>query len=139
MIFKIYDCDFGFKLAGVNYDFPHVMEFQVEDPETTKLTRGANASNKIGISYKEGIKDPKRISVTVLGMTAEIKAVLDAAYAAQTRLDPYAVSRADGSSKIYKNAVLSTQPQQLSISDSADSMNVTLIFESFDAAEVHKS
>lgn len=139
MIFKIYDCDFGIKLNGVNYDFTHVNNLTIEDPENTKLTRGANAGNKLGLVYREGIKDPKRITVTIMGMDAELKAVLDAAYADQSRLDVYAISRADGSSKMAKNAVLSQQPQQLTIDDSADSMNVALAFESFDLSEVHKS
>ncbi len=139
MIFKMYDCDFGIKIAGVTYDFEHVSELQIEDPETTKLVRGANAGNKIGLVYKEGIKDPKKITVTILGMSADLKVVLDAAYDNKDRLDVFCVNRLDGSSKIAKNAVLSNQPQQLSVNDSPDSMNVALAFESFDLAETHKS
>lgn len=139
MIFKLYDCDLGLKINGTKYEFDHVQKFQVEDPETTKLVRGANASNKLGLVYVEGLKDPKKITVTIIGMTADLKQVLDNAYVGKTRVDVYAVARTDGSSKIYKNAVLSTQPQQLTLDDSPDSMNVDLIFESFDSVEVHKS
>lgn len=139
MIFKLYECNLGIKYNGTNYEFDHVMKFQIEDPETTKLVRGSNAANKIGLVYKEGLKDPKKITVTVIGMSADFKAVLDKAYANADRLDVYAVSRIDGSSKIYKNSVLSTQPQQLTLDDSPESMNVDLIFESFDSSEVHKS
>lgn len=139
MIFKLYDCDLGLKYNGVNYDFEHVQKLQVEDPETTKLVRGANAKNKLGLVYKEGLKEPKKITVTIIGMAADLKLVLDAAYNNKDRLDVFCVSRTDGSSKIYKNAVLSSQPQQLSLDDSAESMNVDLAFESFDASETHKS
>lgn len=139
MIFKIYDCDFGIKYNGVNYDFEHVENLQIEDPETTKLVRGSNASNKIGLSYKEGIKDPKKITVTIIGMSADLKSVLDAAYDAKDRMDVFCVNRNDGSSKIAKNSILSTQPQQLTVDSNPDSMNVALIFESFDLSEVHKS
>lgn len=139
MIFKIYDCDFGIKYNGVNYDFTHVQDMVIEDPENTKLVRGANAGNKLGLVYKEGIKEPKRITVTIMGMSIELKAVLDQAFENGDRLDAYCIQRSDGSSKMAKNAVLCQQPQQLSIDESAESMNVALAFESFDLSEVHKT
>jgi hypothetical protein len=139
MIFKLYNCDLGIKYNGVNYDFEHVEGLTVEDPESTKLIRGANAGNKTGLAYKEGLKDAKKITVTIIGMSAALKSVLQVAYDKKDRLDVYCVDRDDGSSKIAKNAILSQQPQQLSLSDGADSMNVALVFESFDISEVHKS
>lgn len=139
MIFKIYDCDFGIKIAGVSYEFIHVNNFTIEDPENTKLTRGANASNKLGLVYKEGVKEPKRVTVTIMDMSITLKDVLDAAYVAQTRMDVYAISRSDGSSKMAKNAVLSQVPQQLTIDEGADTLTVSLSFESFDLSEVYKS
>ncbi len=139
MIFKLYDCDVGIKLNGVNYGFDHVQSVTVEDPEMTRLTRGANASNKEGLVYKEGIKEPKKITIPIMGMSIELKAALDTAYTDKTRLEVYAISRADGSSKMGRNAVLCQQPQQLVLDDSAESMNVHLVFETFDMSEVHKS
>ncbi len=137
--FKIYDCDFGIKIDGVSYEFTHVNELTIEDPENTKLVRGANAGNKMGLVYKEGIKEPKKISVTIMDMPIALKEVLDIAYDGRTRLDVYCISKTDGSSKMAKNAVLSQIPQQLSINDSADSLNVKLDFESFDLSETHKT
>lgn len=139
MIFKIYDCDFGIKYNGVSYDFTHVQNLQIEDPENTKLVRGSNGGNKLGLIYKEGLKEPKKVTVTILGMSSELKDVLDAAYEAKDRLDVFCISRVDGSSKMAKNAVLSQMPQQLSIEEGPESMNVSLAFESFDLSEVHKS
>jgi hypothetical protein len=139
MIFKIYDCDFGIKYNGVNYDFEHVNELTIEDPENTKLTRGANSANKSGLVYREGMKEPKRWTVTIMNMSSELKGVLDAVYEQRARLDAYCISRVDGSSKMAKDAILCQQPQQLSIVDGPDSMNVQLIFETFDSSEVHKS
>ncbi len=139
MTFKIYDSDFGIKVNGVNYDFTHVVDLQIEDPEMTRLVRGANARNKIGLDYKEGTKEPKRWSVTILGMSPELKAVLDQVFDSRERVDVYCISRVDGSSKMAKNAVLTQMPQQLSLDDSPDSLNVALVFESFDLSEVHKS
>lgn len=139
MIFKIYDCDFGIKYNGVNYDFTHVQDLQIEDPENTKLVRGSNAGNKEGLVYKEGLKDPKKMTVTILGMSSDLKAVLDQAFNNKDRLDAFCISRSDGSAKMAKNAVLSTMPQQLAVNDTPESMNVALVFETFDLSEVHKA
>lgn len=139
MIFKLYDCDIGIKVNGVNYAFQHVQSLTIEDPEFTRLTRGANAGNKEGLIYKEGIKEPKRLTIPILNMSMELKAVLDAAYEATSRVDVYCVSRSDGSSKMAKNAVLCQQPQQLALDDTPDSMNVSLTFETFDLVETMKT
>ncbi len=139
MIFKIYDCDFGVKYNGVNYDFTHVQSVTIEDPENTKLIRGANGGNKMGLVYKEGLKEPKKITAVIIGMDSSLKAVLDQAYDNKDRLDFFCVARSDGSSKIGKNAVLSMQPMQLNIDEGPESMNVSLVFETFDLGEVHKS
>ncbi len=139
MIFKLYDCDFGLTLGGVNYDFEHVNNLTIEDPEKTKLIRGGNASNKTGLVYKEGLKDAKTITVTIIGMPAELHNLLKQAYADRTRMDCFCISRVDGSSKIAKNSVLSQEPKQLTLDEGAESMNTALIFESFDVSEVHKS
>lgn len=139
MIFKLYECDFGITLNDVNYDFEHVENLTIEDPERTKLIRGGNAKNKTGIAYKEGSKEAKTITVNVLGITAELHALLKTAYAAKTRMDSYCISRVDGSSKIAKNCILAQEPKQLTVDESAESMNIALVLESFDVSEVHKS
>lgn len=138
-IFKLYNCDLGIKINSVSYNFDHVVNLQVEDPEKNKLIRGSNGVNKEGLVYKEGLKDPKIITVTIMNMSASIKSVLDSAFKDKTRLDVFCIDRNDGSSKMYKNAILSNQPQQLSLDETAESMNVALMFESFDATEDHKS
>lgn len=139
MTFKLYDCDVGIKIDGVNYSFDHVAELQIEDPEFNRLTRGANAGNKTGLVYKEGTKEPKRWTIPILGMSVELKDVLDGCFKEQTRLDVFCVSRSDGSSKMAKNAILCQAPQQLTLDESPESMNVQLIFETFDSSEVLKS
>ncbi len=139
MIFKIYESDFGIKYNGVNYDFTHVTSLTIEDPQNTKLIRGANAGNKLGLVYTEGLKEPKKMTVVIFGMSADLKAILDQAYDSKSRLDAYCISRIDGSSKMAKNAVLCMQPQQINIDEGPESMNVSLVFETFDMVEVHKS
>jgi hypothetical protein len=139
MIFKIYNSDFGIKLNGVNYDFTHVDSLTIEDPEFNRLVRGANATNKEGLVYKEGGKEPKRVTVTIMDMTAALKAVLDSCFSEKTRIDAvYCIDRSDGSGKMAKSAILAQQPQQLTVDESPESMAVNLIFESFDLSEVHK-
>ncbi len=138
MIFLPYQCDFGVKIGGVAYDFDYIASLKVDDPEKNKLTRGANAKNKIGLVYKEGLKEPKVWTVTIMNMSAALKTRLDQAFEDQERCEVYGIDRTTGSSKMAKNAILSNQPQQLSIDESAESMNVELIFETFDSNENHK-
>lgn len=139
MIFKLYDCDVGIKVGGVPYDFEHVASVTVEDPERNRLTRGNNAKNKVGLSYKDGLRDPKRITIPIMDMSADLKELFDSCFANQTRIDVYCISRKDGSSKMAKNALLSNKPQQLTLDDTAESMQVSLEFETFDSSENHKS
>jgi len=139
MIFKMYNCDFGIKVNGVSYDFEHVAELQIEDPERNQLTRGGNAKNKLGLAYKDGLKEPKRWTLPILNMSSDLKSVLDSCFEQQTRVDVYCIDRNDGSSKMAKNAILGNRPQQLTIDDTAESMNVSLEFVTFDSSETHKS
>ncbi len=138
MVFKIYKCDFGIKVDGTSYDFEHVAQVQIEDPERNRLTRGNNAKNMTGIAYKDGLRDPKRWTIPILQMSAASKAVLDDCFKNQKRLEVYAIDRDTGSSKMAKNAILSNAPQQLTLDDTAESMQVSLEFETFDSSEVHK-
>lgn len=139
MIFKMNECDFGIKYRGVNYDFTHVRSMTIETTRMNRLTRGANAGNKVGLSYTEGNQDPDRLTVVIMDIPIELKEQLDQAFEVQERMDVYCISRKDGSSKMGKNAILCTRPQQLTIDDTPESMNVELIFESFDLMETHKS
>lgn len=139
MIFKLYDCDLGIKLNGTSYDFEHVSEVQVEDPERNTLTRGVNAKNKLGLIYKEGLSEPKRWTIPIMDMSAGLHNVLVGAFENQSRLEVYCISRTDGSSKMARNAILANMPQQLSLDETAESMSVSLEFVTFDSGENHKS
>lgn len=139
MIFKMYNCDFGIKYNGVSYDFDHVDGLTIEDPEMTKLVRGANAANKVGLVYTEGSKDPKRLTVTLVGISAAMHSLLLGIYNSKERCEFYCIDRQDGSSKIGKDAILSQKPMQLTVDQSPESMNVSLLFETFNLEESHKS
>jgi hypothetical protein len=135
----MYDCDFSLTIRGVTYTFTEVENLQIDDPERTKLIRGSNAGNKTGLAYKEGLKEPKTITLTVIGIPAELHTLLKDVYDKKERLDCNCISRVDGSAKIAKNAIMAQSPKQLNLDDTAESMNTALIFESFDVSEVHKS
>lgn len=140
MIFKVYESDFGITLNGVDYIFTDVENMAIDDPEFTRLTRGANAANKEGLVYKEGAKEPKRVTVTIRNLTPSLKGVLDNCYKNKTRIDSvYCIARADGSRKMANKAILCQQPQQLNVDETPEAMNVVLTFESFDLVETHKS
>lgn len=139
MIFKMYNCDFGVKIGVTSYDFRDVAEVQIENGQRNTLTRGANAKNIEGLAYIEGIKEPKKWTTSALALSAALHAVLVTAYNEQTRLEVYAIDRTDGSSKMAKKAILANYPQQLTLDESAESMNVSLEFVSFDLTENHKS
>lgn len=139
MVFKLYDCDIGVTVDGVRYDFTHVVSVSIENPERTRLTRGGNSGNKVGLSYKEGVREAKTVTVPVIDIPVELYAVLNDAYTEEKRLQFHAISRRDGSSCMAKNAVLSNQPLQLTMDDSPESMQVELIFETFDLEQKHKS
>lgn len=139
MGFKLYVSDVGVKINSVSYDFDHVNSIEIEDPEVTTLTRGANGQNKEGIVYKEGVRDPKVWTVPIMNMSSDLKSVLDSAYDNETRMDVYCIDRKTGSSKMLKNAVLRVRPKQLTIDETADSMAVTLSFAGYDDVEVYKA
>lgn len=136
---KLYDCDGGVTIEGVNYDFPHIDSVVVEDPERVRLTRGANAGNKVGLSFTEGVKEPKTVTFVVLGIGLELFNLLKQVHKDKTRVDAYCVQRSDGSGKFTKQAVLSQAPQQLTLDETPESMNISLVFESFDVEDVRKS
>lgn len=135
---KLTDCDVGLTIGGVEYNFTHVDSVTVSDPERKRLTRGANRGNKVGIQYTEGSKEAKEISTSVIEIPASLHTLLKKCYNDGTRMNFWAISRTDGSSKFAKNAILSQTPQQLTLDDTPESMNTTLILESFDVDDTYK-
>lgn len=139
MTFKIYNCDIGIKVRGTVYNFTHVRSVEIEDPERNRKTRGANAGDDVGINYRDGLTDPKRWTIPILKLTPELKVLLDEVYTDQIEVDVFCIDRKDGSSKWARNSILSNRPQQLTLDETAESMDVSLEFETFASTEVHKS
>lgn len=131
MQMKLYDCDLGVVLNGVNYTIPHVDEVRYTDPEMKQLTRGANSDDSAGITYITGRKDPKTIEVDSLQIPVELASAFNTAYENETRMEVYAISRRTGSSVKGKQAILVQPPLQASINESPDSLVVTLQFNTF--------
>lgn len=138
-VFKLYDCDVGIKVDGTSYEFDHVISVTIVDPERNVLTRGNNAKNTDGLVYKEGLSEPKTWTMPILQISPELKDLFETCFKDQKRLEVFAISRKDGSSKMAKKAILANNPQQLTLDESAESMQVSLEFVSFDLSEVHKS
>lgn len=139
MNFKMYNCDFGFVYNGVTYEFDHVESVVVEDPETVTLTRGSNKKNKEGIVITSGTKDPKVATITLIGISQSLFSVFETVFNAKARCEAYAIDRTDGSSRLFKQAILSKQPRQLSIGEDAENLNVVVELHTYDIQEVHKS
>lgn len=138
-VFRLYDCDIVLTIRDVNYQLDHVDSVALEVPERTRLTRGANAANSVGLVYKEGLKEATSITVPTMAIPIELMNLLKEVYRDRERFDFSVVARSDGSNKTAKNCILSQEPQQLTLDESPESLNVTLLLESFDVTEVHKS
>lgn len=137
-ILKLYECDTGVTINDVRYDFLHVTDVQIENNEANTLARGVNSSGK-GIAFRTGITEPKKMTFTVIGVSKELHGLLTKCFDEQTEVTAYAISRKDGSSVSMSNAVLTKKPVQGGLTDSADSMNTVLEFESFILEEIHNS
>lgn len=135
---KLYDCDVGITIDGTNYEFTHVDSVSVESPRRHKLIRGANAGNKVGLAYTEGVKEADTVTTSVIEIPAALHALLKECFNNKTRMDFWAISRVNGSSKMAKNAILAQEPQQPTLDESPESMNTPLVFESFDVGDVIK-
>lgn len=138
-IFKLYDCDVIITLKGVNYFHDHVDSVAIEDPEMRQITKGVNAQNKMGIVYMTGTKEPKNVSFVAMDLPSELVTAYTKACEDEERMDFSVVSRRDGSSFTAKNSILTQKPQQLTLDESPESMNVTLALQSFDTKWEHKS
>ena len=138
MIFKLYNSDVGLKYNSVFYQFTHVDSVVLEDPQTTKLVRGANAGNKTGLVYQEGIKDAKKLTIDLFGLSESEFNMFETVFNTKARVEVSVIDRDTGSSKIAKEAILTMQPRQMTLDETPDSMKVSLVFETFHFVESHK-
>lgn len=137
--FKIYNCDVGFKYKGTDYQFTDVNSVAFENPTRNRLTRGSNGKNETGLSYTEGIREPKRATIAGMNIPIAMYNVFGDIFRKKERIDFYAIDRTDGSSKWLKEAILSNEPEQLNLDDTPESLEVSIELESFQSIEIHKS
>ncbi len=124
-------CECGIILNGVDYKFIGVNTITVDDPETTGLIRGADAKDTVGLSYTEGLDQPKTMTVNLRNIPLDLSNALKAARRAKTRMDFYCIERASLESTTLKDAIIQKDPLQLEISNTPDSLAMDLVFSGF--------
>lgn len=127
---KLYECQVGIEVNGTNYNFDHIRSVTLENPERNNLMRGVNAPTSEGLAFKEGMMEPKTISVPVIEMAKEVFDLLRSCFDNQTRLTFFVVDK-QGQSFYGKKCLLAQTPMQLTLDDSAESMDCTLEFVTF--------
>ena len=125
-------CDFYFSRNGADYDVTAAVDSATfEDPERKHLTRGSSGRNKDGLIYTEGIKDPKTITLVLVGLSQEMAAMLSDMYEQEERTDFKIVDRKTGRMRSFKQALISQRPMQGTMSDGAEEQNVQVVLESY--------
>lgn len=125
-------CDFNFSRNGVDYDITAAVDSSTfEDPERKHLTRGSAGTNTRGLIYTEGIKDPKTLTVVLIGLSQEMAALLVDMYELEERTDIKIIDRKTGQMRAYKDAIVSQKPMQGTMADGAEEQNVQVIFEAY--------
>lgn len=134
-VFQIHQGDAGFSYNGVNYTFSDVDTVEYTYSKKNHLTRGANGINKVGISYKEGVKTPEVAEIRVVDCSVAIYSLLLQIYEKSLRLSVWFIDRATGEGFTLNNAIVRDKPRQTSIGESEDTIGFTLAVESFDITE----
>ena len=132
MLLQLRKCDFGIIYNEVKYDFTEYVDgVTIEDTESKHLVRGRTGVSKKGLIYSESLHTPKRISVSLVGLRKDFFPVFRKIYAEEDRVEVYCIDRKTGNNRVFKDAVLTQEPEQLTMTDGAEEMNLTLVFESF--------
>lgn len=134
--FILTNSDFGFSYNGKNYDFTkEVDSVVIEDPQMKKLTRGGSGKSKVGLPYSEGMKEARKVTITLCGIPSSYLKLLKSLYESEERIDSYCIDRKTGITRSFNNSLISQEPRQLAIQEGAEALNVLLIIETFDIVE----
>jgi len=133
--FQINQGDAGFSYSGVNYTFSDVDTITYTYNKKNHLARGASGTNKLGITYKEGLKTPDVAEAKILDCSVAIYNLLLTAFNNADRINFWFVDNKTGEGFTYKNAIVRDKPRQTSIGESEDTIGFTLAVESFDVTE----
>jgi len=134
-IFQISQGDAGFSFGGVNYTFSDVDTVDYTYSRKNHLTRGASGQNKLGITYKEGLKTPDVAEVKVVDCSVAIYKLLLTIFKDSSRLNFWFIDRTTGEGFTFKNAAIRDKPRQTSIGESEDTIGFMFAVESFDITE----
>lgn len=134
-LFQISNGDAGFSYNGSNYTFADVDTVDYTYNRKNHITRGANGTNKVGISYKEGLKTPDTAEVKVVDCSVSIYNLLLQIFNNSSRLNFWFIDRATGEGFTFKNAVVRDKPRQTSIGEAEDTISFMFAVESFDITE----
>jgi hypothetical protein len=130
-------CAFGMSINDVNYEMP-IDDLDTDNPRQTKITRSENGTSDMGIIYEEGVKDPFVITAQINDVPNAVLDRMKQAQASKERVKFYLIDKVDGSSIIYSNSIIQSEPYQKSINNTAESANIELIFSTFKREEKRK-
>jgi hypothetical protein len=134
-IFQINQGDAGFSYNGSNYTFSDVDTVEYTYNKKNHLTRGASGQNKLGITYKEGLKTPDSAESKVVDCSIAIYNLLLSIFNNAERLNFWFIDRKTGEGFTFKNATIRDKPRQTSIGESEDTIGFMFAVESFDVTE----
>jgi len=131
-MFQISQGDAGFSYNGSNYNFADFDTIDYTFASKNRLTRGANGTNKVGISYKEGLKTHDVAEVKVVDCSVAIYNLLRTIQEKGDRISFWFIDRETGEGFTYNNATIRDKPLQTSIGETEDSLSFMFAVESFD-------
>jgi hypothetical protein len=134
-LFQISEGDAGFSYNGANYTFSDVDTLEYSYNKKNHLTRGASGQNKVGITYKEGLKTPDTLEIRVVDCSVAIYKLLLTIFNEGGRISTWFIDRSTGEGMTFKAAAIRDKPRQTSIGEGEDTIGFTLGVESFDVTE----
>jgi len=133
--FQISEGDAGFSYLGSNYTFSDVDTVNYTFNRKSHITRGANGTNKLGITYKEALKTPDVAEVKVVDCSVAIYNLLLTVFNSGARINFWFVDRKTGEGFTFKNAAIRDKPRQNSIGEAEDTIGFMFAVECFDVTE----
>jgi len=131
-IFQISQGDVGFSYNGANYTFSDADNIAYTYSKKNHITRGASGQNKVGISYKEGLKTPDMMEALIVDCTVAIQKLLLSLFESGERVNAWFIDRTTGEGLTFANAVIRDKPAQGTIGESEDTISFMFAVESFD-------
>ena len=134
-MFRIDRCSFGITYKDKDYSLGHIDSWTAEDPNKKHLTRGANRVSTRGLIYSEGGKSPITITVSLVGVESQLANLLNDLFNKEERFNAFAIDGTTGDSAFANNCIVTGAVRQSTISEGEDSMNIEVVFETFDLDE----